>query len=330
MEYRKLENAGIEVPVIALGCWQFAGGEMWRNQEEKDSIEAVHAALDTGITLFDTAEVYGDGKSEEVLGKALQGRRHKAIVATKTAGPTYASDELASACDKSLKRLRTDTIDIYQLHWPRPSQVDAEKIFEGVRKLKKSGKIRHFSVCNFGFHNLSDILTAGTIVSNQLSYSLLWRGIEDEIVPKCTENAIGIFTYSSLLHGLLSGRYESIDEFPANRARSLHFSGSLEGVRHGQKGKEQLTDESLKRIRRHCRDAGFSMLEAALGWLAHRPQVTSVIVGGRNAGQVIRNANIASIRFPREFLESLTKATDDLKKAFGNQADMWDFPGRIR
>ena len=329
MKYKTITKAGIDVSTIALGCWQFAGGDMWGDQQEKENVAAVHAAIDLGINLFDTAEGYGAGKSEEVLGRALKGKRDKVVVATKASGPTYAADEIAAACENSLKRLGTDYIDIYQLHWPRPGMVGGDALFEGIGRLIDSGKIRHFSVCNFGTGDLAKILPSGTVTTNQLSYSLLWRGIEYEIVPKCKEHDIGIFTYSSLVHGLLSGKYSRLDDFPDNRARSLHFSSSRAGVTHGTGGREALTSETLEKIRSLCRKAGVTVAEAAFGWAMHQPQVTSVLAGAGKPGQVEQNAAVADMSFPEGFLDALTMATDPLKAAFGNQVDMWQVPGRI-
>ncbi|MAG13694.1 MAG: aldo/keto reductase [Spirochaetales bacterium] len=329
MQYRTVSPSGIKVSTIALGCWQFAGGAMWGDQEEKANIQTVHAALDLGITLFDTAEGYGAGRSEEVLGKALKGKRGQAIIATKSSGPTFAPNELESACDKSLKRLKTDYIDIYQLHWPRPEMADGDTIFEGVERLVENGKIRHFSVCNFGAQDLSGLLPSGAVATNQLCYSLLWRGIEHEIVPKCRDNNIGILTYSSLVHGLLSGKYGSLDEFPDGRARSLHFASRRPDVRHGQDGQEALTSETLKRIKAICGEAGVSMVEASFGWVMNRPQVTSVLAGAGKPDQVKQNAAIADMMVPDNLWSTLTEATEDLKAAFGAHADMWQAPGRI-
>lgn len=329
MKYRRIENAGIDVSIIALGCWQFAGGQMWGDQEERDSIAAVDAALDNGITLFDTAEGYGNGTSEEVLGKALSGKRSKAIIATKASGPTFGADEMTSACENSLRRLRTDHIDIYQLHWPRDQAVPPSEIHQTVDKLKKSGKIRFFGVCNYGRHDLTALSDAGTVVTDQLSYSLLWRGIEEEIVPVCQDRGIGILTYSTLVHGLLSGKYHDLSEFPESRARTLHFSSDRPQTRHEQDGQEKLTAQTLSRIQSICRDAGVSMSDAAFGWAAYRPQVASVLAGARNVEQVEANARIADIDFPSGFFNQLTDATDELKNAFGAHADMWQVPGRI-
>jgi aryl-alcohol dehydrogenase-like predicted oxidoreductase len=252
------------------------------------------------------------------------------VIATTASGPTYAPDELTAACEKSLKRLQTDYIDIYQLHWPRDGQAPAEQVFRGVESLMQAGKIRHFGVCNFGLLDLTNLLAAGVPVTDQLCYSLLWRGIEYEIVPKCRERGIGILTYSSLVHGLLSGKYESVDSLPASRARTLHFSGGNDGVRHGQPGQEALTNKTLARIRQVCIDAGVSMADAAFGWVMNQPQVTSVLAGARTPEQVRQNAGVADTELPESFLNALTGATEDLKNAFGKQADMWLVPGRIR
>ena len=330
MKYTTITNADIEVSKIALGCWQFAGGAMWGEQDDRSSIDAVHAALDNGINLFDTAEAYGNGKSEEVLGEALRGKRSNAVIATKASGPTFERDELTGACEKSLRRLKTDYIDIYQLHWPRDGMVESRQFLETAEELKRAGKIRHFGVCNFGPKNLNELLENGMIATNQLSYSLLWRGLETEILPILEANSIGILTYSSLVHGLLSGKYRNLDEFPDGRARSLHFSGEREGVRHGQSGEEELTSRTIEAIRSLCTDAGISMTAASFGWAAEQPMVSSVLAGARSVEQVEANAAIAEIEFPSGFFDSLTEASEELKEAFGSQVDMWQKTGRIK
>jgi aryl-alcohol dehydrogenase-like predicted oxidoreductase len=329
MNYRSIPNTDVKVSTIALGCWQFAGGEMWAGQEEKENIKAVHTAIDLGINLFDTAEGYGAGKSEEVLGKALKGKRESVYIATKASGPTYAPDELTAACENSLKRLKTDYIDIYQLHWPRPEMVDGDTLFEGVEKLIESGKIHQFSVCNFGVGDLDKILPAGKVATNQLNYSLLWRGIEYDVVPRCRENEIGILTYSSLVHGLLSGRYADLSDFPDSRARTLHFSSERPGVRHGQPGQEKLTTKVLEEIGTICAEAEIGMVDAAFGWVMHQPGITSVLAGAGKSEQVAQNAAIADMIFPDDFLKALSAATAPLKETFGNHVDMWQVPGRI-
>ncbi len=308
---------------------------MWGEQEERDSKKAVDAALDSGINLFDTAEGYGNGSSEEVLGRALKGKRDKAVIATKASGPTFAPDELRDACEGSLRRLDTDYIDLYQLHWPRQKAVSHEIIIEGVRQLQKEGKIRYFGVCNYGPGDLSRSLPAeeeepeARVVSNQLAYSLLWRSIEYEVVPICMSHNIGILTYSTLIHGLLTGKYLTPEEFPGIRARTLHFSSNRDEVRHGQEGQEELTFRTLREIKSACDEAGTDMVTAAYGWAVHQPGITSVLAGARNKEQVKMNALAGTYSFPGGFIEKLTDVTAELRRAFGAHLDMWEVPGRI-
>src|SRR5690349_23672373 len=141
MEYRKLGKTGIDVSVIALGCWPFAGGEYWGETDDAVSIATVHAALDAGINFFDTAEGYEEGKSERVLGEALIGRRDQAIVATKVNASNLRSEEIVTACDRSLGNLQMDYIDLYQIHWPNHDVPLADSIGT-LQKLKEQGKIR--------------------------------------------------------------------------------------------------------------------------------------------------------------------------------------------
>jgi myo-inositol catabolism protein IolS len=330
MKFRRLEGVDFEVSVIGMGCWQFAGGAMWGSQEDRDSIEAVHAALDGGITLFDTAEGYGNGKSEEVLGEALRKRRSRAIVATKSGGPTYSREEMFRSCEASLRRLKTDYIDIYQLHWPRDEAVSPDLIIATATELIERGKIRAFGVCNYGPRDLEGILAHGRIVTDQLAYSPLWRGIEAEVVPILADHRVGILCYSTLIHGLLSGRYATIDELPEGRRRTLHFSSDREGVRHGQKGEEALTNRTLAEIARLCDRTGVSMSDAAYGWAATRPQVSSVLAGARNVEQAVANARLGDLELPGELVEGITEATEELKESFGSLTDMWQVPGRMK
>lgn len=308
---------------------------MWGEQEERNSKEAVDAALDSGINLFDTAEAYGSGSSEEVLGRALKGKRERAVIATKASGPTFAPEELRNACEGSLRRLDTDYIDLYQLHWPRRKAVPHEEIIDGVRQLQQEGKIRYFGVCNYGPGDLAESLPAeeetpdARVISNQLAYSLLWRSIEYEVIPICRAHNIGILTYSTLIHGLLTGKYLTPEEFPGIRARTLHFSSNRDEVRHGQEGQEELTFRTLRDIKSLCDEAGVDMVTAAYGWAAHQPGISSVLAGARNAEQVRKNARAGTYSFPGGFLEKLTKVTAAIRRVFGAQLDMWEVPGRI-
>ena len=157
MLYRKLGQTGIDVSVIALGCWPFAGGGYWGEQDDQASIATVHAALDAGINFFDTAEGYGRGHSERVLGEGLKGRRHQAVIATKVSASHLSAEGVAQACEGRLANLQTDYIDLYQIHWPNWTIPLAETV-EAQAKLKRLGKIRAIGVSNFAVQDLGDIL----------------------------------------------------------------------------------------------------------------------------------------------------------------------------
>ena len=204
MRYRELGRTGKQVSVIAMGCWSFSGGATWGDQEDRDSIAAVHAALDAGINFFDTAEGYGRGKSEEVLGEALVGRRDEAVLATKVSRNNLAPEQVPLSCEASLRRLRTDHIDLYQIHWPS-REVPFEETAEALQKLVEQGKIGAIGVSNFGVIDLPQFVDVCRVESNQLPYSLIWRAIEFGIVDACQAAGAGILCYSPLAQGLLTG-----------------------------------------------------------------------------------------------------------------------------
>ncbi len=330
MLYRKLGRSEVQVSAVALGCWGLVSDRMWGDTDERQAIATVRAALDAGVTLFDSAEGYGDGQSEERLGKALQGVRDRAVIATKVSTAHCAPADLVEACERSLRRLRTDRIDLYQIHWPLTEGLSLEAALEAMGRLREAGKIRMIGVCNFGVGNLAEVPDPSVLVSDQLPYSLLWRALEFEILPRCRRIGIGILTYSTLLHGLLGGRYRSADEFPAGRARTRHFSSRRPQTRHGQPGCEELTFATIGRIQSLCEQAGVGMAEAALGWAVHQPGITSVFAGARSPAQVQENAAAADAELPPGLLESLSRASGDLKETLGPDPDMWLSPGRTR
>ncbi|HYH03294.1 MAG TPA: aldo/keto reductase [Bacillota bacterium] len=322
MQYRELGKTGIKVSAVALGCMAFVGDSTWGSQDEKDSCESIIAALDGGITLFDTAESYGNGYSEELLGKALQGRRSEAVIATKVYKTHMREGEVQKACEDSLKRLKTDYIDLYQIHWPN-WDVPIEETMGALEKLRQDGKIRAIGVCNFGIKDLEGVLQAGTIVTNQLPYNLLWRVIEHELIPKCQENNIGVICYSSLSQGLLTGVFKSADDFPAGRARTRLFSGSRPDAKHGESGFEKEVFEALGKIDSICQETRMSMTDIAIAWLLSQEIVTSLLASARNAKEAIENAKSADIKLSNEIIGKLNRITEDLKMKIGTNPDPW-------
>lgn len=328
MEQHALPATDLRVSRIALGCWQFAGDFNWGVQEERRSLDAVAAALDHGINLFDNAEAYGDGQSEEVLGRALKGRRWEAVIASKTRAET--PEALVQQCEHSLRRLRTEVIDLYQLHWP-PREGAADPLLEAMERLRREGKIRAHGVCNFGVRDLEGVRPTGEggPVTDQLPYSLLWRAIEDEVLPAAVERGMGVLAYSPLMQALLTGKYASAEEVPDGRARTRHFSSERPLARHAEAGQEELTFATLRRIDQVCRDLGEPMHRVAVAWLLRRPGVTSVIVGGRDAEQVAEAARGAALRLDEVAVQRLDEATEALKRALGSNPDMWQSDSRI-
>jgi len=329
MKYQKLGQTEIKVSQICMGCWAIVGDETWGPQKVSDSLKAIQTAVDVGINFFDTAEAYGGGYSEELLGKAVSHRRRDVVIATKVSPDHFSPKELIKACDRSLRRLKTDYIDLYQLHWPS-RKVSIDETMEAMQELKDKGKIRVIGVCNFGRKDLEEALSYNHIEIDQLPYSLLWRNIEYEILPTCLENKIGVICYSPLSQGLLTGKFHSPDEVPDGRARTRHFSGQRPLARHGEKGAEPETFAAIDAIRRISEEVCIPMNELALGWLLAQRGVISVIAGARNVEQVRQNARAADLEISSEIIDRLTELTEELKEKLGSNPDMWQSESRMR
>jgi aryl-alcohol dehydrogenase-like predicted oxidoreductase len=292
MRKRKLGNRGPEITVIGLGTWAIGGAGWqyaWGTQDDKDSIATIHRAMELGINWIDTAAVYGLGHSEEVVGKALIGRRSKVIVATKCArvwdpGSTEIVGRLSAASvrqelENSLRRLGTDYIDLYQIHWPRP-EPQIEEGWAEIGKAVKEGKVRYAGVSNFSVEQLRRIHAIHPVTSLQPPYSMLRRETEKELLPFCAENGIGVVVYSPMQMGLLSGAFsrERVTRLEADDLRSQNPFFTEPALSRNL----ALVDKLKPIARRHDR----SMAELAIAWVLRRPEVTAAIVGGRRPEQV--------------------------------------------
>ncbi len=329
MKYRHIGKSDIKVSTVAMGCWAIVGGFTWGPQDKTDAEQAVAAALDAGINFFDTAEGYGDGYSEEFLGRMLENRRERVVIATKVSGKNLPPANLKKACENSLRRLRTSYIDLYQIHWPN-RDVPITDTMKAMEELQKEGKIRVAACSNFGPADLSDALAAGRLESNQVAYNLLWRGIEYRLRQQCVENEISILPYSPLAQGLLTGKFPTPDHVPAERARTRHFGRERPHTRHGENGAEEAAFRAIRKISEICEDAGLPMTQTALAYLLARPAVTSVVCGMRSAKQARQNAEAADIKLSRRVIDRLDEATDPLKAHFGPAMDPWQSKERIR
>lgn len=328
MQYRKLGGTDMEVSVICQGCWSIVGGFTWGEQDRADSIAALRAAVDAGINFFDTAEGYGDGESEQLIAEALGDARGDVFLASKVSRGNLHPDELRRCCEQSLKRLRTDVIDLYQLHWPNPDIPLAETL-GAMQRLRDEGKIRAIGVSNFGAAYLRDATELARVQSNQVAYNLLWRAMEHEIQPLCADKGISILCYSPICQGLLTGKFRSADEVPEDRARTRLFSKDRPHSRHNEPGCEAETFEAIGRIGEIARSLGEPMGNVSLAWLLTRPAVASVIAGGRNAEQVRQNARAGDLKLSEPTVADLTEATETVREKIGANADMWQTDSRM-
>jgi aryl-alcohol dehydrogenase-like predicted oxidoreductase len=330
MRYRKLGRTDIQVSVISMGCWPMADPRLWGPQDESESIAAIHASLDAGVNFIDTAEGYGHGYSEELVGKALVGRRSGAVICTKVSPENQRGVDMVAACEASLCRLRTDWLDLYLLHWPN-HELGVEEPLRAMERLRDDGKVRAIGVSNFATADLADGLALGRLEVDQLPYNLLWRAIEYEVGPQCLANDVSITCYSALMHGLLSGRFAAPDDVPIGQARSGIFSGERPMAPHDGPGAEAQAFATLNAIRAVSEQSGLPMARLALAWLCDRPGVASAIVGARTVEEARDNAAAGDLALSRDVVAELDEATRGLKEHFGGaNPDLWQLPDRMR
>jgi aryl-alcohol dehydrogenase-like predicted oxidoreductase len=320
--YSKFGNTDLRTSPIVFGCMGSAGA--FGNQEEKDSIEALQTAFEVGINFFDTAEGYGNGYSEQLLAKALGNKRKDIIISSKVSVENMRKTDILEACDRSLKNLQTDYLDMYLLHWPI-ADVAIEERVEALKELKAAGKIRYYGVSNFGPQNLDEILNITDVCTNQVGYHLFHRAVEFEVLPKCIEHNIPIMCYSSLMQGLLAGKYKTLDSFPKNRARTTLFDSRTHSQsRHGGHGAEKEGQEALERLWEITNNSSYSMEELAVGWLKAQQGVGGIIVGTRNAEQSKALKQLLEVQLVPNMVTDLAQSTEKVKMALGGNIDMWD------
>lgn len=331
MNFTNLVSDSIPLSPITLGCWGLISDNHWGERNEQDSIRVIEAALDLGITMFDTAEMYGNGASEELLGKALGKRRSQVLVATKMHFASMSPKALTASCEASLQRLKTDYIDLYQIHWPS-TEVPLASSWEAMRSLKQSGKVRQIGVCNCGPKQLAELNAIESPITNQLPYNLLTRAIEFEIIPACRDSNIGVLAYSPLLHGVISDRYSNLSEVPDQRARTRHFGQQRTQIRHTEPGCESEISNVLAELQKLAKTWNLSLSELALNWIKSEPQVASIIVGASRPEQL--EANLRAIEHPLDSsqIQEINDVTSKVKEMLGSNADLWqsDEKSRIR
>lgn len=296
METRRLGESDLDLTVVGLGTWQFGG--RWGGADDRDSAAACHAALDAGINWIDTADIYGQGRAEQVVGAVVRERRDEVIVATKGGVAWQVTDDglriwreasgayLRMALERSLAALQADHVDLYQVHWP-VSGVAADDTFAELITMRDEGKIRWIGVSNYHLADLKAAAVAGPFVSFQAGYHLMRRRVEQAELPWCREHGVGVLAYGPLAHGLLTGTMGEATTFPVNdwRATSELFAD------------EHFPDRIavVKRLSEIAAQSGRpgGVAELAVAWVLRRPEVTSAIVGAHDAEQARGAAALA-------------------------------------
>ena len=309
MKKIQLGNSKLFVSPITFGAWAI-GGWMWGGAEKNDAIRALHACPDHGITNLDTAPIYGFGQSEQIIGEAIKGRREAYEILTKAGmrwenslGEYYfttrdnegkvrdvykysGKESIIAECEESLKRLGTDYIDLYQIHWP-DGTTPIEEPMEAFQILMDQGKIRAAGVSNYNQEQMEKAAAVVELSSNQVPYSMVRREIEAEIVPWCLEHACGILAYSPLQRGLLSGKITPETSFAPgdSRPETPHF----------RKNNLIRINEFLEEIKPMASDKGASLSQLVIAWTLRQPGITVALVGARNEAQVAQNAGAAGV-----------------------------------
>lgn len=309
METEKVGWTEMEFTRIGLGTWAMGGDWEfgWGEQEDQQSIDTIHRALDLGINWLDTAPVYGLGHSEQVIGRALQGMHDRPLLATKCSqvwdseGNTYGSmkrESILAEAQASLERLQVEVIDLYQVHWPIPDE-GIEEAWRAVEELIESGIVRYAGVSNFDVAQMKRAHAVHAIATLQPPYSMLRREIEHEILPYCQEHDIGVLAYSPMQKGLLTGKVTH--EWVANLSPSDHRRQD-KNFQEPRLPIHMRLIEQLKAIAaRHDR----SLPELAIAWTLANPAVTAAIVGARKPSQIEETARAADWRLNQDDLGEL-------------------------
>jgi aryl-alcohol dehydrogenase-like predicted oxidoreductase len=282
-----------------MGTWQ-AGKAMWVGIEDAETIKAIREGFEAGIATVDTAEVYGNGHSEQIVAQALSDVRDKATYASKVFANHLKYDQVIEACEGSLKNLKTDYIDLYQIHWPsgafNSEVVPIEETMSALNKLKEQGKIRAIGVSNFSRTQIEEASQYGRIDSLQPAYSLFWRQVEKDTMPFCVENNISLLAYSSLAQGLLTGKFERGHKFEEgdNRVKNKLFQGE----------NYERSQQALDKLRPIAERHQCTLAQLSLAWLIAQPQ-TNAIAGARNTEQAVANAKAADVKLSGDELKEI-------------------------
>ena len=330
MQHRQLGKSDVYVSPVIFGAWAI-GGWMWGGTDEAESIAAIHASIDSGVNTIDTAAIYGQGYSEELVGRAIAGKRDKVVIATKCGmrwddpkergvkmfdteenGKKFKvyknskPDSIEYECEQSLKRLGTDVIDVYQIHWMDTS-TEPEESWTAMHKLQQAGKVRAIGTSNYDVRWLERCERVAPVASNQPPYSLINRGIENGVLPFCKENGIGTICYSPMERGLLTGKVTPDRQFEKGDHRAGHKFFTKEN--------RQRVLDALEPLKPIAENHKATLAQLVINWTIHEPGITAALVGGRNADQAKQNAAAMNFTLSKDERAAIRQAFDVPSKA---------------
>lgn len=304
MKYTVLGKSGIEISKITHGCMELGGGK-WHVEEENVNIRLLRTAYDNGVTTFDTAEMYGAGASETIVGKALEGIRKNCVIATKVIKEHLRPDDIEKAVADSLKRLRTDYVDLLYVHWPN-DDIPIEDTIGKFKELKDRGIIRAIGVSNFSLSQLKSAMAVANIDALQPEFNLLTRDVQfDGTMDYCAENQISVLSYNSISKGILTGAF--------------HFYGSKLDREDFRNAKPLFQPENLKRempllekLLEISRETGHTLSQLAIAWVLSQRGMSSTIVGTQNEKHFLDNLAGAGISMGPQDLRELDRVSREV------------------
>ncbi len=335
MQKVKLGNSSLVVSKMTLGCWTFGSdsNSYWGAQEKDESVALLREAIDRGVNFFDTAFAYNDGAAESALGDAMSGGlREKMIICDKIPQLSY---EQLPTYEKQVRdclgRLKTDYLDLLLMHWPCNDKDLLKANLEALMKVKEVGLVREIGVSNFGVGQMEICKELGVdIAVNELSYNIIHRAAELAIFPYIDKNNIGVMTYMPLLQGILSGKYNSVEEIPVIRRRTIHFdSKGNDQIRHGGQGMESELSTFLSELKKVSLESGISCSALCISWVLKNSTVTSVLSGSRTRAQLEANIAAVETELPDDVYSRLTEISKPLAACYGANADLWQWNSRI-
>jgi aryl-alcohol dehydrogenase-like predicted oxidoreductase len=321
MQTRQLGRSDLNLTTVGLGTWAIGGGDWdfgWGPQDDKESIAAIRRALDLGINWIDTAAIYGLGHAEEIVAKAITGRRDEVIVATKCglrwkSGSTTPfgqldAESVREEAEASLKRLNTEVIDLYQIHWPNPDK-DIEEAWTAIAKLLEQGKVRYAGVSNFNVTQLKRVQAIHPVTSLQPPYNMLERGVEDEVLEYCVANHIGIVVYSPMKAGLLTGKYTK------ERVANLPDGDWRRGSDEFKEPRLSVNLNLIEQLKPIAERNDISLGQLAIAWVLRRPEVTAAIVGARRPQQIEETIEAGDQMLSQQDIEQIQNLLEEHRRS---------------